>query len=180
MTKRPPHKALLVSLALAVAGCTSEGPGVSNCPIAPTATQLCVVTPQGAQAVARLASTDLNDAVDNFMPDPNDPLERLTVIRLSPSEPLTLAIGPGTQLALVEIDVYSSISAINHVKPTATAECGPLECSRWNHSLLRDGWAIEIPAKELEIDNVLIVNAFVDGSDQSGSTSWGIVLDEQS
>lgn len=170
----------VVSVLVVAGACSTDGTAVDTCTIDPVGTQLCVVVSGRAQTVHRLASIDVDDPTNNLEPDPSAPFERLTEVALAPREPLTLAIGPAEGLTLVEISVYSGISALDDLTPIAIAECDPDGCSRWSRSDLRDGWAIEVPADDLEVDNVIVASAFVAGPAQTGSISWGILVGERS
>lgn len=169
---------LLISMLIFSSGCSANENVVDPCPPDLAAAQLCIVSPGQARSVERLASIDVGDPGNNIKPSLDDPFERLTNVALSSGDTLTVAIGPSATMTLVEISVYSSIDALAEASPIMTVECVAVGCSRWDRSVLRDGWAIQIPFEDLSIGNVLIASAFVAGPTQTGMIPWGLVVGE--
>ena len=184
------YNALLVRPAL-ISGCEGEQSGmlpgglvgVMFCngeealPIDNALTQLCVVGADGEIAIDRLAATNLLDSSQDIRPDPENPLNSLFSVRLEEEAPLTVVISPQEGLQLVEFDVYPSKDNLEEAEPVLIVECDDNGCGRWDNSRTRDGRAIHIPPADLRSGYVVIVHAFVHRVNESGTISWGLLID---
>lgn len=164
-------------LPLVTPSCSSNEASPPPCPLEPRSLTLCVIESGSSRAVDRLSATDLSDPSRNLTPDLQHPGAGIVEIDIDATEALTLAIGPSSGLALVEIVVYPPGSSLDDTAiPSKSVECDAEGCTDWTRSATRDGEAIKIPAGELRAGNVVIVKAFVNRADESGTVSWGLAL----
>ena len=165
---------LLLVLA-ALAGCSSAA--ALPCPVDVTLTYLCVVDADGVVAVDRLAATNLADRTQDIRPDPENPLSSLVDVRIEKDSPLTVMIGPPEGLYFVEFWVYPSKHGIEEATPLLIVECDDHGCDRWNRSETSHGQQIQIPPADLAPGNVVVAHAWIDRVNESGTVSWGLVID---
>ena len=164
---------LLLALPVS-ASCSSAG--VKACQVEATLTQLCVVNGDGGIAIDRLAATNFADPSHDILPNPENPQDSLVDVHVEKDTPLTVAIGPSEGLALVEIDIYSSQNGLDDAAPVLSVECEDSGCNRWSRSQTRNGQAIQIPSADLESGYVVVVQAFVNRVNESGTVSWGLLI----
>lgn len=159
---------------LAPASCSSAD--TRPCPQEVTVTQLCVVARNGATAIDRLAAKNLVDPTQDVRPDPENAQRGLAEVRVDKDTPLTVAIGPSEGLLLIEFDVYASKTRLAEDIPVVSVECDHRGCSRWPRSYTRNGQTIRIPPADLKSGHVVIVRAFVHRAHESGTVSWGLLI----
>ena len=156
-------------------GCSSGD--VIPCPVEAKLTQLCIINENGSILIGRLATTKVGHPTQKHLAIRGNLENDLTDVHLVRDEPLTIAIGPKEGLPLVELDVYSSKNGLDHAIPVLSVECDDVACSKWNRSQTRNGQIIQIPQTDLEAGFVVIVRAFVNRIDESGTVSWGLLID---
>ena len=140
-------------------------------------TQLCVVDADRRITIDRLAATNLIDPTQDVRPDPDNPLNSLVDVHVEKDRPLTVEIGPNEGLHFVQFVVYSSKNGLDEATPVLTVESDDRGWNRWNHSRTRTGQVIQILPADLQSGYVVIVHAFVDRVNESGTVSWGLLID---
>ena len=175
LARRGALAACSLAVLLALAGCSSTD--AKPCPVEATLTYLCVVHEDGAIQIERLAATNLLDRSQDIRPDPENPLNSLVNVRVEKDSPLTVAIGPREGLYLAEFWIYPSTHGLDEATRLLIVECDVHGCDRWSRSETRYGQQFRIPPADLDSGNVLVANAWVDRVNESGTISWGLLID---
>ncbi len=175
LARRAALSACLLIVLVALAGCSSAD--AQPCPVDATLTYLCVVNADGAIAIDRLAATNLADRTQDIRPDPENPQNSLVDVRVEKDSPLTVAIGPTEGLFFVEFWVYPSKHGLDEATPLLIVECDVHGCDRWSRSKTSYGLQFQIPPADLASGNVVVAHAWVDRVNESGTVSWGLLID---
>ena len=175
LTRRAALSACSLVVLVTLASCSSAD--AQPCPVDATLTYLCVVNADGAIPIDRLAATNFVDRTQDIQPDPENPQNSLVDVRVEKDSPLTVVIGPPEGLFLVEFWIYSSKYGLDEATPLLTVECDDHGCDSWSRTETRNGQQIQIPPADLASGNVLVARVFVDRVNESGTVSWGLLID---